>query len=71
MSPSRPLLALHLCACLGGRLPVFTAADLNAKHVHWNSMLITRDRLLHDYAAEKSCLIYGPNTLDTVPYNSS
>jgi hypothetical protein len=46
--------------------------DLNAKHVEWNSRLITkRGRLLRDYADKYSCLIHGPNTPTTVPYNPS
>jgi hypothetical protein len=45
--------------------------DLNAKHMDWNSRLITRGRLWCDYADENSCLIYGSSTLTTVPYNSS
>ena len=48
------------------------AGDLNAKHVDWNSRLITtRGRHLRDYASDYSCLIYGPETPTTVPYNSS
>jgi hypothetical protein len=46
--------------------------DLNAKHVDWNSRLITtRGRRLRDYANNHSCLIYGPETPATIPYNSS
>jgi hypothetical protein len=46
--------------------------DLNAKHVDWNSRLITtRGRRLRDYANEHSCLVYGPYTPITDPYNSS
>jgi hypothetical protein len=48
------------------------AGDLNAKHVEWNSRLITkRGRPLRDYADKNSCLTYGPNTPTTVPYNPS
>jgi hypothetical protein len=48
------------------------AGDMNAKHVEWNSRIVTRrDRLLRDYADKNSCLIYGPNTPTTVPYSSS
>ena len=72
LSPSRPLIASDLSACHGGGLPVLMAGDLNAKHVEWNSRLITkRCRLLRDYADENSCLIYGPNTPTTVSYNPS
>jgi hypothetical protein len=43
--------------------------DLNAKHVDWNSKLITtRGRRLRDYANDHSSLIYGPTT---IPYNFS
>ena len=46
------------------------AGYLNARHVDWNSRLITtRGRLLRGYADENSCLIYGANTPNTVPYN--
>jgi len=46
--------------------------DLNAKHVDWNSRLTTiRRKLLRDYANEMSCLIFGPDTPITNPYNSS
>jgi len=40
------------------RKPVnIVVGDLNANHVDWNTRLITRDRLLLDYANENSCLI--------------
>jgi hypothetical protein len=48
------------------------AGDLNAKHVDWNSRLTTtRGKLLRDYASRNSCLIYGPDSPTTLPYNSS
>jgi hypothetical protein len=48
------------------------AGDLNGKHVEWNWRLITkRGRHLRDYANDHSCLIYGPETPTTIPYNSS
>jgi len=48
------------------------AGDLNANHVDWNSRLNTRrGKLLRDYADENSCLIFGPDTPKTNPYNSS
>jgi hypothetical protein len=48
------------------------AGDLNAKHVDWNSKLTTvRGKLLRDYADRHSCLIHGPDTPTTVPYNPS
>jgi hypothetical protein len=67
LSPSWPLTDLELpaClpACLGSGVPILMMGDLNAKHVDWNSRLITtRGRLLHSYANENSCLIYGPET---------
>jgi endonuclease/exonuclease/phosphatase family metal-dependent hydrolase len=72
LSPTRPLIVSDLAACLGGGLPVLMAGDLNAKHVDWNSRLITtRGRLLRAYADKNSCLIHGPNTPTTVPYNPS
>ena len=46
------------------------AGDLNAKHVDWNSRLSTRrGKLLRDYADGNSCLIFGPDTPTTNPYN--
>jgi len=42
LSPTQPLIASDLSACLGGGLPVLMAGDLNAKHVEWNSGLITK-----------------------------
>jgi hypothetical protein len=48
------------------------AGDQNAKHIDWNSRLTTtRGRLLRDYADRKSCLIYGPDSPTTIPYNPS
>jgi len=71
-SPSRPLIGEDLTACFGGGLPVLMAGDLNAKHVDWNSRLNTRrGKLLRNYADENSCLIFGPDTPTTNPYNSS
>jgi len=43
--PPDPI-ALDLSSCLGGGLTVLMVGDLNAKHVDWNSRLITiRGRL--------------------------
>ena len=41
LSPSGPLIEADLSACLCRGLPVPVAGDLNAKHVDWNSRLIT------------------------------
>jgi len=72
LSHSRPLIGADLSTCFGGGLPVLMAGDLNAKHVDWNSRLNTRrGKLLRDYADENSCLIFGPDTPTTNPYNSS
>jgi hypothetical protein len=72
LSPSRRLIGADLTASFGGGLPVLMAGDLNAKHVDWNSRLTTsRGKLLRDYADENSCLIFGPDTPTTNPYNSS
>jgi hypothetical protein len=71
-SPSRTLIGADLTACFGGGLPVLMAGDLNAKHVDWNSRLTTRrGKPLRDYADENSCLIFGPDTPTTSPYNLS
>jgi hypothetical protein len=42
VSPTRPLIFSDLAACLGEGLPVLMAGDLNAKHVEWNSRLVTK-----------------------------
>jgi hypothetical protein len=61
-----------LSACLDGGLPVVMAGHLNAKHVDWNSRLITtRGRLLRNYVDRKCCLIYDPDSPTTIPYNPS
>ena len=53
-------------------MPVLIAGELNAKHVDWNSRLTTkRGKLLRDYADENYCLIFGPDTPTTNPYNPS
>jgi hypothetical protein len=62
LSPSRPIVESDLSAFFGGLFPVLMARDLNAKHVDWNA---------RDYASGNSCLIYGPDSSTTVPYNSS
>jgi len=66
------LIGADLTACFGGGLPVLMAGDLDAKHVDWNSRLNTRrGKLLRDYADENCCLILGPETPTTNPYNPS
>jgi len=46
------------------------AGDLNAKHVDWNSRLNTRrGKILREYADGNSCLIFGPDSPTTNPYN--
>jgi hypothetical protein len=72
LSPSRPLIGEDLTACFGGGLPVLMTGDLSAKHVDWNSRLTTRrGKPVRDYADENFCLIFGPDTPTTKPYNSS
>ena len=72
LSPSCRFIGADLTACFGGVLPVLMAGDLNAKHVDWNSRLTTRrGKLLRDYADENFCLIFGPDTPTTNPYNPS
>jgi len=71
-SPTRPLIGEELTACIGGGLPVLMVGDLTAQHVDWNSRLNTRrEKLLRDYADENSCLIFGPDSPTTNPYNPS
>jgi len=70
ISPSRPLIGADLTACFGGGLPVSMAGEPNAKHVDWNSRLNTRrGKLLREYADGTSCLIFGPGSPTTNPYN--
>jgi len=70
LSPSRPLNGADLSACFDGGIPVLMAVDINAKHVDCNSRLSTRQgKLLRDYADGNSCLIFGPDTTTTNPYN--
>jgi hypothetical protein len=70
VSPCRPLIKSDLTACLSGGFHLVIAGDLNAKHVDWNSRLTTvRGKLLRDYTDRHSCLIHGPETPTTVPYN--
>jgi hypothetical protein len=72
LSPSCPLIGADLTACFGGGLPVLMDGDLIAKHVDWNSRMTTRrETLLRDYADANSCLIFGPDTPNTNPYNTS
>ena len=72
LSPTRPLIGADLSSCFGWGLPVLMAGDLNAKHVDWNSRLTTRrGKLLRAYADENSCLIFGPDSPTTNPYNPS
>jgi hypothetical protein len=48
------------------------SGDLNAKHMHWNSMLSTRrEKIVHDYTEENAYLIFGPDTRITNPYITS
>ena len=48
------------------------AGDLNAKHVDWNSRLIKKmGKHMRDYADSNSCLIFGPDSPTTKPYNPS
>ena len=57
LSPTRPLIASDLSACLGKGLPVLMAGDLNAKDVEWNSRLtMKRGELLRDYSDKNSWL---------------
>jgi hypothetical protein len=72
LSTSCPLIRADLDACFGGWLLVLLAGDLNIKHVDWNSRLSTRKgKLLCNCADENSCLIFGPDSPTTIPYNPS
>jgi hypothetical protein len=72
VSPSSLLIGADRTACLGRGLSILMPGDFNAKHVDWNSRLRTRrGKLLHDYADENSCTIFGPDSPTTNPYDSS
>ena len=72
LSPTRPLIGADLDACFGSGLQVLLAGDLNAKNVDRNSRLSTkRGKLLRDYVDGNSCLIFGPDSPTTNPYNPS
>ena len=47
------------------------AGDLNAKHVDCNSRLITNRGNPYVICRRKPCLIFGPDTPTTIPYNPS
>jgi hypothetical protein len=50
------LIEADLSVCLSGGFPILMAGGMNAKHVDWNSRLITtRGRRLRDYANDNSC----------------
>jgi hypothetical protein len=68
----RPLIDSDLTVCLSGVLPVLMAGDLNAKHTDCNSRLnTTGGALLRDYDDRNACLIYGPDSPTTVPYQQN
>jgi len=70
LSPSRQLIGMELTASFAGGLPILLAGNFNAKHVDWNSRLSMRRRkLLHDYYAENSCMIFGPYSPTKNLYN--
>jgi hypothetical protein len=72
LSPTRPLIDSDLTECLSGGLPVLMAGYLNAKHTDWNSRLVTASgAILCDYANRNACLIYGPDSPTTVPYQQN
>jgi hypothetical protein len=61
-----------MTACFGGGFQVLMVRDLNAKHVDWNTWLVTkRGELLREYADGNSCLIFGIDTPTTNPYKPS
>jgi hypothetical protein len=66
------VISSHLTACLSGGLPILMARNLKAKHMHWNSWLITtRGALLRDYDDRNACLIYGLDSSTTVLYQQN
>jgi hypothetical protein len=72
LSPTWSLIDSDSTACFSGGLPFLMAGDLNAKHRGWDSRLnTTRGALLRDYTDPNACLIYGPDSLTTVPYQQN
>ena len=71
LSSSRPLIKRDLSACLDGGFPVLKVGNLNAKHVDWNSRLTTTREDSCVVMPTESCLIYGPDSPTTIPYNPS
>jgi hypothetical protein len=72
LAPTGPMIESDMTECLTGGIPILMAGDLKAKHMDWNSRLITvRVSLLRDYADRNSCLIYGPDSPTTAPYPHS
>jgi hypothetical protein len=72
LSPSRPLIGADLSTCFGAGLPLLVAVEFNAKHVDLNYQMTTRwGKLLRDYADKNSCMIFGPDTPTSNPYNPS
>ena len=61
-----------LLECFRGNVPVLMAGYLNAKHKDWNSRVNScRGELLQEYVSTNSCIVYGPTTHITAPFNSS
>jgi hypothetical protein len=73
LSPTWSLIDSDSTACFSGGLPVLMAGDLNAKHTDWDSKLNTArgGALLRDYTDRNACLIYGPDSPTTVPYQQN
>jgi hypothetical protein len=72
LSPYCPPIGANLDADFEGGLQALMVSGMNAKHLDSNSRLTTkRGKNLRGYADRNSCLIFGPNTLTTNPYNPS
>ena len=72
IAPDRPILDDDLSECFRGNIPVLMAGDLNAKHKDWNSRVNSRrGELLREYVSTNSCIVHGPTTHTTAPFNSA
>jgi hypothetical protein len=71
LSPSLPLIKRDLSACLDGGLPILTAGNRTPNMWIGTWGWPRQGKLLRNYADRKSCLLYGPNSFTTIPYNLS
>ena len=64
IASDRPILDDDLSECFRESISVLMAEDLKAKHKDWGD-------LLREYVSTNSCIVYGPTTHSTAPFNST